>query len=143
VKNDGVRLGLEFSSAIHWLRPPDTLPTIQTRIPSVPATPLAQPRPQKKLDRLAVCRTFLNTLTIARQKLPEAIRTAIHRRPTVANAPATLLRCELCKCPLMAPAVIPQIALYIPLRMCVPCAEEAAPFAGGVALRPRPVRADS
>jgi hypothetical protein len=106
-KDDGTRLGLEFTSAVIWHRQPDTLPPNQ---PSSAGTHSLQPLPvpgspeTRRYDPYAVYRKFLDLLGEARRKLPANVRMANYRRETDPRRPEPPFRCDLCKTPLAEPA---------------------------------------
>ena len=125
---DGIRLGLEFTSAITWYRPSDALPTNQLSSVARTSQPAVHRSGKREHDPLAVYRTFLDVLARARRNLPEAVRKAIYPRKEIADVPNTLLRCDLCKKALAEFNAVPGITVYIPLRICTSCLADAAPF---------------
>jgi hypothetical protein len=126
---DGMRLGLEFTSAITWHRPSDALPTNQLSSVAQTSQPaLRGGSGKREHDPLAIYRTFLDVLGRARRNLPDAVRKAIYPRKEIADVPNTLSRCDLCKKALAEFNAVPGIPVYIPLRICTSCLADAAPF---------------
>ena len=132
VENDCTRLGLEFTSAVNWHATPDALPMVQPssserRVLKEAKVSNAAARTH---DPVSVYRKFLDALESARSRLPDTLRRAL--RPHEQDIPAALgtaLRCDFCKQQLLEPMAAPDIALYIPLRVCTSCVADAAPFA--------------
>lgn len=128
-RGDGTRLGLEFTSVVHWHREPDTLPIHQPPPAAAHASESRLPAAEtRKYDPYAVYRRFFDLLAEARRKLPEAIRRAGYLRETGRKTPEPDLRCDLCKKLLPAPTAAPDVAVYIPLSICHSCLIDAAPF---------------
>lgn len=130
IENGCTRLDLEFTSAVNWHALPDPLLMVQSsssRLEKVQGSNTAT----RTHDPVSVYRKFLDALESARRKLPEALRRAIRPRyqQEISTASEAALRCECCKQQLSELTAAPDLAVYIPLRICTPCLADAAPFA--------------
>ncbi|MGH9631734.1 MAG: PilZ domain-containing protein [Bryobacteraceae bacterium] len=134
------RLGLEFTGAVNWHRKPDEIQTTRPILAepseccSPPQVGVVSLRKPVWHDRYDICRTFLDVLGQARKRLPDVVRLAHYPREqhtiqSQVKAPrAAPLSCELCKKKLSGLVAVPDVAVYIPLRMCRACLLDAAPF---------------